>query len=128
MATGSEVSLVMEAQAKLKEQGIASRVVSMPSWELFEKQDAAYKEKVLPRSIRKRVAVEAGSPLGWHKYVTDEGSVVGMTTFGESAPAPDLMKFFGFTVDNVVKKAKELLVAKFQSVRMDVIIFNSFYQ
>ncbi len=109
MATGSEVSLVMEAQAKLKEQGIASRVVSMPSWELFEKQDAAYKEKVLPRSIRKRVAVEAGSPLGWHKYVTDEGSIVGMTTFGESAPAPDLMKFFGFTVDNVVKKAKELL-------------------
>ena len=109
MATGSEVSLVMEAQAKLKEQGIASRVVSMPSWELFEKQDAAYKEKVLPRSIRKRVAVEAGSPLGWHKYVTDEGSVVAMTTFGESAPAPDLMKFFGFTVDNVVKKAKELL-------------------
>jgi len=109
MATGSEVSLVMEAQAKLKEDGIASRVVSMPSWELFEKQDAAYKEKVLPRSIRKRVAVEAGSPLGWHKYVTDEGSVVGMTTFGESAPAPDLMKFFGFTVDNVVKKAKELL-------------------
>jgi transketolase len=109
MATGSEVSLVMEAQAKLKEEGIASRVVSMPSWELFEKQDAAYKEKVLPRSIRKRVAVEAGSPLGWHKYVTDEGSVVAMTTFGESAPAPDLMKFFGFTVDNVVKKAKELL-------------------
>ena len=109
MATGSEVSLVMDAQAKLKEEGIASRVVSMPSWELFEKQDAAYKEKVLPRSIRKRVAVEAGSPLGWHKYVTDEGSVVGMTTFGESAPAPDLMKFFGFTVDNVVKKAKELL-------------------
>ena len=109
MATGSEVSLVMEAQTKLKEQGIASRVVSMPSWELFEKQDAAYKEKVLPRSLRKRLAVEAGSPLGWHKYVTDEGSVIGMTTFGESAPAPDLMKFFGFTVDNVVKKAKELL-------------------
>ena len=109
MATGSEVSLVMEAQAKLKEQGIASRVVSMPSWELFEKQDAAYKEKVLPRSIRKRLAVEAGSPLGWHKYVTDEGSVLGMTTFGESAPAGDLMKFFGFTVDNVVKKVKDLL-------------------
>ena len=109
MATGSEVSLVMEAQAKLKEQGIASRVVSMPSWELFEKQDAAYKEKVLPRSIRKRLAVEAGSPLGWHKYVTDEGSILGMTTFGESAPAGDLMKFFGFTVDNVVKKVKDLL-------------------
>ena len=109
MATGSEVSLVMDAQAKLKEQGIAARVVSMPSWELFEKQDAAYKEKVLPRSIRKRLAVEAGSPLGWHKYVTDEGGILGMTTFGESAPAGDLMKFFGFTVDNVVKKVKELL-------------------
>lgn len=109
MATGSEVSLVMDAQAKLKEQGIASRVVSMPSWELFEKQDAAYKEKVFPRSIRKRLAVEAGSPLGWHKYVTDEGSILAMTTFGESAPAGDLMKFFGFTVDNVVKKVKELL-------------------
>ncbi|HEX6224518.1 MAG TPA: transketolase [Chryseolinea sp.] len=109
MATGSEVSLVLEAQAKLKEQGIAARVVSMPSWELFEKQDEAYKEKVLPRAIRKRLAVEAGSPLGWHKYVTDEGSVHGLTTFGESAPAGDLMKFFGFTVDNVVKKAKDLL-------------------
>ncbi|HZB12620.1 MAG TPA: transketolase [Chryseolinea sp.] len=109
MATGSEVSLIMEAQAKLKEQGIAARVVSMPSWELFEKQDAAYKEKVLPRSIRKRLAVETGSPLGWHKYVTDEGSILAMTTFGESAPAGDLMKFFGFTVDNVVKKAKDLL-------------------
>ncbi|HZI23906.1 MAG TPA: transketolase [Chryseolinea sp.] len=109
MATGSEVSLIMEAQAKLKEQGIAARVVSMPSWELFEKQDAAYKEKVFPRSIRKRLAVETGSPLGWHKYVTDEGSILAMTTFGESAPAGDLMKFFGFTVDNVVKKAKDLL-------------------
>ena len=109
ISTGSEVSLIMEAQAKLKEQGIASRVVSMPSWELFEKQEPAYKEKVLPSNIRKRLAVEAGSPLGWHKYVTDEGAILGMTTFGESAPASDLMKFFGFTVDNVVKKAKELL-------------------
>jgi transketolase len=109
IATGSEVSLVMEAQAKLKEEGIAARVVSMPSWELFEKQEAAYKEKVFPRSLRKRLAVEAGSVLGWHKYVTDEGDVLGMTTFGESAPAPDLMKFFGFTVDNVVKRAKQLL-------------------
>lgn len=109
LATGSEVSLVLDAQTRLKEEGIASRVVSMPSWELFEKQDAAYKEKILPSSIRKRLAVEAGSVLGWHKYVTDEGSILGMTNFGESAPASDLMKFFGFTVDNVVKKAKELL-------------------
>ena len=109
IATGSEVSLILEAQAKLKEQGIAARVVSMPCWELFEKQDDAYKEKVFPAKIRKRLAVEAGSVLGWHKYVTDEGSILGMTTFGESAPAGDLMKFFGFTVDNVVKKAKDLL-------------------
>lgn len=109
IATGSEVSLILEAQAKLKEEGIATRVVSMPSWELFEKQDAAYKEKVFPRSLRKRLAVETGSVLGWHKYVTDEGDILGMTTFGESAPAPDLMKFFGFTVDNVVKRAKQLL-------------------
>jgi transketolase len=109
IASGSEVSLVMEAQTKLKEQGIPARVVSMPSWELFEKQDKTYKEKVLPSSIKKRLAVEAGSPLGWHKYVTDEGDVIAMTTFGESAPANDLFKLFGFTVDNVVSKAKALL-------------------
>jgi transketolase len=109
IATGSEVSLIVEAQGKLKEQGIASRVVSMPSWELFEKQDRSYKEKVFPPSIRKRLAVEAGSPLGWHKYVTDEGSILGLTTFGESAPAGDLMKFFGYTADNVATKAKALL-------------------
>ncbi len=109
LATGSEVSLVLDAQAKLKEEGIAARVVSMPCWELFEKQDASYKEKVLPPSIRKRLAVEAGSVLGWHKYVTDEGSILGMTTFGDSAPAGDLMKLFGFTVDNVVKEARKLL-------------------
>jgi transketolase len=109
LATGSEVSLVLDAQSKLKEEGIAARVVSMPSWELFEKQDTSYKEKVLPPAIRKRLAVEAGSVLGWHKYVTDEGSIVGMTTFGDSAPAGDLMKLFGFTVDNVVKEARKLL-------------------
>ncbi len=109
IATGSEVALIMDAQAKLKEQGIAARVVSMPSWELFEKQDTAYKEKVLPKTLKKRLAVEAGSTLGWHKYVTDEGDVIGMTTFGESAPAEELYKVFGFTVDNVVEKAKALL-------------------
>jgi transketolase len=109
IATGSEVSLVMQAQVKLKEEGIASRVVSMPSWELFEKQDADYKEKVFPSAIKKRLAVEAGSPLGWHKYVTDEGDVIGMTTFGKSAPAEDLYKTFGFTLDHVVEKAKKLL-------------------
>ena len=108
IATGSEVSLIMEAQAKLKEQGIPARVVSMPSWELFEKQDKAYRESVLPPTIRKRLAVEAASTFGWDKYVTDEGAVIGMTTFGESGAIADLMKYFGFTVENVVKKAKEL--------------------
>jgi len=109
IATGSEVSLIMSAQAKLAEQGIQARVVSMPSWELFEKQDAAYKEKVFPKAIKKRLAVEMGSPLGWHKYVTDEGDVLAMHTFGESAPAEELYKEFGFTVENVVNKAKALL-------------------
>jgi transketolase len=109
IATGSEVGLILEAQAKLKEEGIAARVVSMPSWELFERQDPAYREKVLPAALRKRLAVEAGSPLGWHRYVTDEGDVLGMTGFGESAPAEDLFKEFGFTVENVVKRAKVLL-------------------
>src|SRR6195952_2718702 len=109
MATGSEVALIMEAQAKLEADGISTRVVSMPSWELFEKQDAAYKEKVLPKAHRKRLAVEMASPMGWHKYTTDEGDMLGMTTFGESAPAEDLYKHFGFTVENVVKRAKALL-------------------
>ncbi len=109
MATGSEVSLIMEAQAKLEAEGISTRVVSMPSWELFEKQSAAYKESVFPKAYRKRLAVEMASPMGWHKYTTDEGDMLGMETFGESAPADDLYKHFGFTVDNVVKRAKALL-------------------
>jgi transketolase len=109
IATGSEVSLIMEAQAKLEADGISTRVVSMPSWELFEKQSAAYKESVFPKAYRKRLAVEMASPMGWHKYTTDEGDMLGMETFGESAPADDLYKHFGFTVDNVVKRAKALL-------------------
>jgi transketolase len=109
IATGSEVALIMDAQAKLEAESISTRVVSMPSWELFEKQDAAYKEKVFPKKYKKRLAVEMASPMGWHKYTTDEGDMLGMTTFGESAPADDLYKHFGFTVDNVVKRAKALL-------------------
>jgi transketolase len=109
IATGSEVGLVLQAQVKLKEEGFAARVISMPSWELFEKQDAGYKEKVLPKAVRRRLAVEAASPLGWLKYVTEEGDIIGMTTFGESAPAEDLYKEFGFTVENVVARAKALL-------------------
>ncbi|WP_192910153.1 transketolase [Mucilaginibacter ginsenosidivorax] len=109
IATGSEVALIMDAQVKLEAEGISTRVVSMPSWELFEKQDAAYKESVFPKAYRKRLAVEMASPMGWHKYTTDEGDMLGMTTFGESAPADDLYKHFGFTVDNVIKRAKALL-------------------
>ena len=101
--------MAIDAHAKLQEQGIPARVVSMPSWELFEKQDETYKKKIFPPDIRKRLAIETASPLGWHKYVTDEGDIIGMTTFGESGPINDLMKLFGFTVDNVVAKAKGLL-------------------
>ncbi len=109
IGTGSEVSLVLQAQQRLKENGIAARVVSMPSWELFDRQDDGYKQKILPKGLKKRLAVEAASPQGWHKYVTDEGDVLGMTRFGESAKAEDLFKEFGFTVDNVVSRAKALL-------------------
>ncbi len=109
IATGSEVQLILAAQEKLKEENINARVVSMPSWELFEKQDAAYKEKVLSPSVRKRLAVEAGSSLGWHRYVTDDGAVIGIDKFGESAPGGELMKEYGFSVENVVEKAKALL-------------------
>lgn len=108
IATGSEVQLILAAQQKLQEENIAARVVSMPSWELFEKQDKAYKEKVFPLSIRKRLAVEAGSALGWLKYTTDEGDTIGISKFGESAPGEEVMAEYGFTVENVVKRAKAL--------------------
>jgi transketolase len=103
------VHLLLEAQEKLKADSIRARVVSFPSWELFDKQDAVYKEKVFPKNIRKRLAVEAGSSIGWCKYVTDEGSVIGVDKFGESAPGPEVMAEYGFTVENVVKRAKDLL-------------------
>ncbi|WP_276166020.1 transketolase [Zobellia alginiliquefaciens] len=109
IGTGSEVHLLLEAQMKLKDEEISARVVSMPSWELFEKQDKDYKEKVFPVSIRKRLAVEAASPFGWCKYVTDEGDVLGIERYGESAPGEEILKEYGFSVENVIKKAKALL-------------------
>jgi transketolase len=109
IATGSEVSLALASQKALQSEGIATRVVSMPSWELFEKQDKAYKEQVLPPSVRKRVTIEAGSPIGWAKYATDEGTSISMNRFGESAPAEYLFEEFGFTVENVVKTAHTVL-------------------
>jgi transketolase len=109
IGTGSEVQLLLVAQQKLKEQKVAARVVSMPSWELFEKQDSAYKEKIFPKSLRKRLAVEAGSPVGWHKYVTDEGDILGINRFGESAPGEEVMKEYGFSVENVIKRVKAMI-------------------
>lgn len=108
LASGSEVQLIYEAADKLAEKGINARVVSMPSWELFEEQDDSYKEEVLPRSVRKRLAVEAGRDLGWHKYVGLDGKVIAMEGFGASAPANLLFEKFGFTVENVVEEALKL--------------------
>ncbi|GKU24862.1 transketolase [Clostridium folliculivorans] len=108
MATGSEVELIYEAQSKLKEEGIDARVISIPSLEVFEAQGEEYKEKLMPKAVRKRVAVEAASSFGWHKYVGLDGKVVSIDTFGASAPGDILFKEFGFTVDNVIKTAKEL--------------------
>jgi transketolase len=109
IGTGSEVQFVIGAYEQLAKNGIAVRVVSMPSWELFEQQPKEYRETVFTPSIKKRLAVEAGVPMGWHKYVGDEGSVIGMTTFGASAPYEVLYKQYGFTVENVLKRAKEIL-------------------
>ncbi len=109
IATGSEVELAIEAAAKLTEEGKNVRVVSMPSTDVFDAQDAAYRESVLPSDVTARVAVEAGIADYWYKYVGLNGRIVGMTTFGESAPAGELFKLFGFTVENVVEKAKEIL-------------------
>lgn len=112
IATGSEVHLILEAQEQLKKSNIQARVVSMPCWRLFDKQSAAYREKVLPKNIRKRLAVEAGSPVGWLKYTTDDGDVIGIDRFGESAPGDEVMKDYGFSVENVVKRAKALFSDK----------------
>lgn len=109
MGSGSEVHLLLKAQEQLKKESIHARVVSFPSWELFDKQSDEYKQKVLPKNIRKRIAVEAGSPIGWCKYVTDEGDVIGVSTFGESAPGEVIMKEYGFSVENIIAKAKALL-------------------
>ncbi|EKF9657448.1 transketolase [Vibrio cholerae] len=109
IATGSEVELAVAAYEQLSAEGKAVRVVSMPSTDTFDKQDAAYREAVLPAAVTKRIAIEAGIADFWYKYVGFGGRIIGMTSFGESAPAGELFKLFGFTTENVVKQAKELL-------------------
>jgi transketolase len=109
VASGSEVSLVVAAHEALASQGILSRVVSMPSWDIFEHQPQSYRESVLPADIKARIAVEQGSVLGWERYVGAAGRVIGMETFGTSAPLKELQRKFGFEPERVVAVAKGLL-------------------
>jgi transketolase len=111
MASGSEVHPALAAKDRLEEKGAAVRVVSMPSWELFEKTSAGYRESVLPATVTRRIAIEAGHPIGWERYVGPEGLVIGIQQFGTSAPGPAVMEKFGFTVDNIVQKALALMSA-----------------
>jgi transketolase len=108
IATGSEVSIALEARAKLQAEGIGAAVVSLPCWQLFEAQDASYRKEVLGENAV-RVAIEAASPFGWEHYVGPTGAVIGMTGFGASAPAGDLYKHFGITAEAAVAAAKAQL-------------------
>jgi transketolase len=107
MASGSEVSLCVEAYERLAAQGIRCRVISMPCWELFDDQDSDYRERVLPRSVTARVSVEQASVFGWAKYVGQDGQSIGMRSFGASAPLKDLQQEFGFTVERVIQAAQD---------------------
>ena len=109
LSTGSEVALCVDAYERLTAEGVRARVVSMPSWELFERQDRTYRDAVLPPSVTARVSVEQGSTLGWHRYVGTEGTTIGMKTFGASAPLKALLQKFGFTAEAVVETAKAQL-------------------
>ena len=109
IGTGSELSLVVAAREKLAERKIQARVVSMPSWELFDQQPQAYRETVFPKSVRPRLAVEAGLPQGWHRYLGDGGDIIGIERFGASAPGNIVMQKFGFTIDHVIERATALL-------------------
>ncbi|HJU16271.1 MAG TPA: transketolase [Stellaceae bacterium] len=112
MATGSEVALCLEVYERLAAEGVAARVVSMPSWELFEQQDAAYRAAVLPPAVTRRIAVEQASTLGWERYTGLRGTIIGMKTFGASAPLKELLKKFGFTGEHLYAAAREQLARK----------------
>jgi len=109
IATGSEVSMALEAHEQLTKDGIRSRVVSMPCWELFDAQPQSYRDAVLPPSVRARVSIEAASPFGWERYVGLEGAIIGVNHFGASAPGPTVMREFGFTPEHIVETAKVVL-------------------
>jgi transketolase len=109
MSTGSEVSLIMQAREELAKLGIRARAVSMPSWELFEKQDQSYRNSVLPPTVKARVAIEAASPMGWHRWVSDEGRIIALDRFGASAPYEIVYQKLGITAEAVVKAARELV-------------------
>jgi transketolase len=109
MGTGSEVQLCVEARKKLEKYGVKARLVSMPSWDLFAAQDAGYRESVLPKRIKARVSVEAGTPLGWHRWVGDEGAVIGVERFGASAPGEEVLQHLGFTPEHVTSAALRVL-------------------
>ena len=109
IATGSEVSLALEAREALNAEGIPTRVVSMPCWEFFDAQSEKYKESVLPSDVTARLAVEAGVSMGWAKYVGPKGDVLCVDKFGVSAPAEDVFRDYGFTVENVIAKAKKVV-------------------
>jgi transketolase len=109
IATGSDVAIAVGAHEKLIADGVRSRVVSLPCWELFERQDEAYRDQVLPPAVKARVSVEEASTLGWDRFVGPEGARIGMHTFGSSAPLKDVQSKFGFTPDKVAETAKEVL-------------------
>jgi transketolase len=109
MGTGSEVSLCVGAYEQLKAEGVKARVVSMPSWDIFEHQDEAYRKKVLPPDVKARVAVEQASTFGWAQYVGMTGKIIGMHTFGASAPLKELQKKFGFSPDKIMEAARETI-------------------
>jgi transketolase len=111
IGTGSEVQLALGAYEQLGKENAKVRVVSMPSWELFERQSKEYRDSVLPPTVKKRIAVEALVTMGWEKYVGDYGRIIGMHSFGTSAPVDVIFKHFGFTVENIVNDAKEMLAS-----------------
>jgi transketolase len=109
IGTGSEVSLCVKAQEMLRAKGVRARVVSMPSWNVFEAQDGAYRESVLPSGVKNRVTIEAGSSMGWRRWAGDEGIIIGVDRYGASAPGEEVLKHLGFTAENVAAAALKLV-------------------